>query len=468
MDLRALGIERPQNRRPKRGVRDRRFAHLCGLAILAGLVWVFSAPLLRLVDRLRLPTVRVMRVVESHPASAGMVRGTAANGHIVATRRAALSADNPGRIVEMNVTEGLRVRQGEIVARLYSDEYAAALRHAEAELESASVSVERLEVGILSAEAELDRNTKVAEEILEQVREAEANQKLAQQEFDRVTDLVKRGISSHADSDLARSALDARSAQLRAATARLRGAEASISLSKARMRAAQVDLEVAQADVRVHRAARDLAAATLAKTEVRAPFDGIVVLKDAEVGEVVSPNSQGGSNARGSVCTMVDFASLEVQAEVPETSLSGVELDAPATIYLDGYPEQAFSGRVDRIWPTANRQKATIEVRIIFDQLDKRMRPEMGVRVVFSSQGAREALACEPAILVPQEAVVETQEASGVFVLERDVARFQQVELGGFRTGRVPVRSGLNVGQMVVIDPPLSLRSGDRVLIREQ
>ncbi len=178
------------------------------LSILAGLGWLFHAPVLQLVDRLRLPLVQIWRVVESHPAAAGAVRGVAANGHIVAARRAALSADTAGLIVEINVTEGSVVKKGDVVARLYSDEYAADLRRREADLESATVSVKRLEVGILSAEAELDQSAKTVEAGEEAVAEAEANHVFAQDEFNRVADLVERGISSRSAFDAAKNMLD--------------------------------------------------------------------------------------------------------------------------------------------------------------------------------------------------------------------------------------------------------------------
>jgi len=239
-----------------------------------------------------------------------------------------------------------------------------------------------------------------------------------------------------------------------------------VALADSRVAVARVDADAARADIAVDEAARELAAATLAKTEVRAPFDGIVVLKDAEVGEVVSPNSQGGSNARGSVCTMVDLNSLEAQAEVQETSMSAVEIGAPATVYLDAYPDRPYRGVVDRIWPTANRQKATIEVRIAFEEPDSRLRPEMGVRVVFGTAPSAETADREPAILVPEGAVVELSGDYGVFLLERDVVRFAPVKLGERRSGRVNVRSGLQAGQRIVLDPPLTLNPGDRVRVQ--
>jgi multidrug efflux pump subunit AcrA (membrane-fusion protein) len=452
------------------------------VAVLGLAAWVFRAPLQSALDAVQLPQVRVMQVVESHPASAGAVRGTAANGHLVAARRAALSADTPGRIVELNVTEGSRVRRGDVVARLYSDEYAASLRLAEAELATALVRQQRAAAAVAEARAELEQLERSRDAADQEVAEAEAQAALAAAELARAEALRARDAAAQAALDAARAAGDAAAAQRRAASARAGAAAAAVALAEVRVEAARIDEQAAAAAVEERRAARDLAAATLAKTAVRAPFDGVVVLKDAEVGEVVSPNSQSGSNARGSVCTMVDLDSLEAQAEVPETALAAVVVGGAATIYLDAYPDRAYSGRVDRIWPTANRQKATVEVRVRLLEPDERLRPEMGLRLVFHPPGepspaeraapppAAEAAAAAagragaaPAILVPQEAVVRIDGRDGVFVLERDVVRFTALELGERRSGRVSVRSGLEPGQRIVVDPPLTLRSGDRV-----
>jgi multidrug efflux pump subunit AcrA (membrane-fusion protein) len=188
------------------------------------------------------------------------------------------------------------------------------------------------------------------------------------------------------------------------------------------------------------------------------------------VGEVVSPNSQAGSSARGSVATMVDLDSLEAQAEVPETSLPNVTIGAPAQIFLDAYPGSPYAGRVDRIWPTADRQKATVEVRIAFEALDSRLRPEMGVRVVFldpdTGAGGAEAppdAVAASAVLVPEDALVPADGQHGVFVLERDTVRFAPLELGARRGGRVIVHAGLAGNEEVVRNPPATLASGDRV-----
>jgi HlyD family secretion protein len=282
-------------------------------------------------------------------------------------------------------------------------------------------------------------------------------------------ELMQQGIRSSQDVQRARSELDATAARVTAGEAALRSAAAATATAALKMK-------VAEGDVAVSRTGRDAAAAAvrqataaLDKMDVRAPFDGIVVLKDAEVGEVVSPNSQGGSNARGSVCTMVDFDSLEVQANVAETALPSVVVGAKVDCYLDLMPSRRYPGVVDRIWPTADRQRATVEVRIKLLERDDLLRPELGARIVFRGEAGADApeIAGKPAILVPAEALVLIRGQEGVFVLERDVVRFQALTLGERRSGRAVVKSGLKVGDRIVANPPVSLQDGDRVRIED-
>lgn len=233
------------------------------------------------------------------------------------------------------------------------------------------------------------------------------------------------------------------------------------------MSVAEARLAEAAATTKGRVAARDEAQAILEKTEVKAPFDGVVVLKDAEVGEVVSPNAQGG-NSRGAVVTMVDFTSLEAQVELPERSLAQVAKGARARVFLDAYPEKGYEGAVDRIWPTANRQKGTVELRVKLENPDDRLRPEMGVRVVFLDPSvAAETAPQESVVLVPESAVARAAGQTGVFELDRDVARFRAVELGGRRGQRVVVREGLEGGERLVDQPPQSLEDGARVRVEE-
>ena len=166
---------------------------------------------------------------------------------------------------------------------------------------------------------------------------------------------------------------------------------------------------------------------------------------------------------------MVDFNSLEVQADVPETSLSAVRIGAPAKIFLDAYPEDAYEGVVERIWPTADRSKATVEVRVGFAQLDERLRPEMGVRVVFveESEETSEEKEQEDVVLlqIPANCVIRIDGKDQVFVLERDVLEKRAVIVRPGRSGRVSVDKGLRVGETVVVEPAADLKDGQRVLV---
>jgi HlyD family secretion protein len=435
------------------------------LVVLATVVALFFRPISRFVDRFRLPAVSVAEVVESHPAAIGAVQGAAANGYIIAKRRAALSADTPGRIVELNVTEGSVLTKGDVVARLYFKEYEASLERANADRLAAAAEVVRALAAQGGATADRQRRQRNEQVADAQVKEALAQAKLAQTRLDRAKKLVEQDIGSQDSLDAAKAERDSMSARVMSARARLQAAQADVEDSKHQIAVASASLEVARARVSVAKSMEKQAAATLEKTFVRAPFDGIVVLKDAEVGEVVSPNSQGGSNARGSVCTMVDFDSLEVQADVPETNISSVIVGGAARIYLDAYPERTYLGKVSRIWPTGNRQKASIEVRVVFEQRDRDLRPDMGVRVVFLTEAASEIVPDgAKKILVPEDAVIRVDGKTGVFVLERDVVRFTAIDSGEKRAGQIHVLRGLTPGERIVLSPPPDLETGDRVI----
>ena len=472
MDLQPLKIERTEPARRARSGVSPWVGRAVLLLAVAGLVWLFRDPLTGFLDRIRLPEVKTLRVTKTNPAAAASAVGASANGYIVAKTRAALSADTPGRIVELNVQEGSVVKKGDIVARLYSDEYAANLRRAEADLALANASLNRSGAERKVSAEDLTRLKSVQKSAAADLEAQRANLAYAELDFQRAEKLLQDNVGTVQQRDQSKSQRDAAKAQVDSAQARLETAAQAVTQAEAQLAVLVIGETEAAARVQGMTAARDQAKATLEKTEVRAPFDGIVVLKDAEVGEVVSPNVQGGSNARGSVVTMVDFASLEVQAEVPETNLGAVVVGRPARIYLDAYPEKPYPGRVDRIWPTANRTKATVEVRIAFLERDDRLRPEMGVRVVFEGENGGESAGAQPVdarpvLFVPLGAVVKLGAERGVFVLERDRARFQKVKLGAERDGKAVVEEGISDGDRIVLDPPPSLESGDRVRFRE-
>jgi RND family efflux transporter MFP subunit len=466
MSLQGLQIDR--HRKPRR--RRRWPARLAWIVVAALLLLLLRQPLFRLYERFTLSEVRTVRVDAADPAAAGAIRGKAANGYVVAARRAALSADFAGRISEMLVREGSVVKRGDIVAKLDSEEQQAAARRAEADLAVAEDGVARAEADRTTLDAELDRMRRLQDSATAALASARTRLEQTARDLARAEELAAKGVSPQSEQDDALSAHRVAEADVRAADANLSAATAAIATGLARTATADVDIRIAKSRVAVAKAALEQAEAAREKTNVRAPFDGIVVLKDAEVGEVVSPFSQGGSNARGSVVTMVDFASLEVQANVPETSLDAVIAGAPAQIFVDAWPDRPYRGRVDRIWPTADRQKGTIEVRVVFLEPDDRLRPDLGARVVFLPEGTEPETPREPGIariLVPEDTIVVRDGGSAAFILEGDVVRLRPVRTGARRGGRVEIESGLAEGDRIVLGPPAGLADGDRVRIRE-
>lgn len=467
-DLSKLRIDRP--RRDYARATGRPWGWIAfAVALLLALGWTQRGAVADLLEGDTRPEVRLGVVRREGPA-ANEVAGMAANGYVVAARRAALSADTPGRIVQMNVTEGQRVQKGEVVARLYADEYAAALAQAQALVAAARAEITRVAKAAAAADSEVAR----ARAGIATARSAlEAHQPvrtLARQELTRVEAMAARQAAVTRDLDRARSERDGAEARSNQLATQVAEAEAALAQAQARAALARAEAEVAQAGLDQAQAAAAQAAATLDKTMVRAPFDGVVVLKDAEVGEVVSPNVVGGgASSRGAIATLVDPASLEVQVEVPETSLKAVRMGGAVRVFLDADPARPYAATVSRIWPTANRQKATVEVRARFAEPDEALRPDMGVRAVFLPEGAEApATDAPPAPLtVPEGAVVTRDGARGVFLYEEGVARFRSVDAGAAAGGRTPIQDDIETGTRVLLAPPRDLRDGDAVRAKE-
>jgi RND family efflux transporter MFP subunit len=476
VDLQSFQINRaPVAKSPRR---QRSNPWLMRLSLLAGIsfaLWLFGPAISGFADRMRLPLVKTMIVSAPPPAAAAAASGTAANGYVVAARRAALSSDVPGRIVELLVKEGSVVKQGDVVARLYSDEFAAALARSIADLRVAEASVGRAKAGFDAAKSDERQSLDGVESSREQLVEATAQSQFANAELTRSKDLSQLGIGSPRETERSQSEASAAQARMRSLEAALRRTNSAAISAQLRVQVAESEIAVAFAQQQAAQATVQQAQATLDKTNVKAPFDGIVVLKDAEVGEVVSPNVQGGNNARGAVCTMVDFNSLEVQANVPETALSMVVEGGPCAVFLDADPDRMLKGKVDRIWPTADRQKATVEVRVQLLDRSSAIRPEMGVRVVFQKAAAVTLDAPQNAapdaattqakavLVIPESALVEIGGKTGAFVIERDAVWFQVLSIGERKASRAAVLSGLRVGQRIVLEPPTTLRDSDRV-----
>lgn len=224
----------------------------------------------------------------------------------------------------------------------------------------------------------------------------------------------------------------------------------------------QTRLQVASAQLNAARAQAGVAEANLENTNVRAPFTGTVLRKDAEVGEIVAPSSAGGGLTRTAIVTMADLTTLEVEVDVNEAYIAQVTNGQPARITLDAYPDTSFSGRVRQVVPTADRQKATVLVKVSILDRDPRILPEMGAKVVFEA-GASAMRAAPRRVFVPQAAIAQVEGRSAVWVVEDGAVRLQGVEVGPTRGDRVEVRQGLQGGESLVLSPPAGMKNGVKV-----
>jgi RND family efflux transporter MFP subunit len=206
-----------------------------------------------------------------------------------------------------------------------------------------------------------------------------------------------------------------------------------------------------------------MAEVNLENTHVRAPFDGTVLRKDAEVGEIVAPSSAGGGLSRTAIVTMADLATLEVEVDVNEAYIAQIRNGQSASITLDAYPDTSFAGRVRQVVPTADRQKATVLVKVSILDRDPRILPEMGAKVVFSREEAGAVAAAPRRVLVPRAAVVQNGETAKVWVVENGLLRGVTVEPGPERGEQVEIRRGLQGGESLVLDPPGGLSDGQKV-----
>lgn len=336
-----------------------------------------------------------------------------ASGYVVARRQATVSSKVTGRVAEMLVEEGMGVKQGELLARLDDVNARRELELAEAHLAAARSRV--AEVQVLLNEADLA--------------------------LARARELRAAGAESQANLDAALAARDALAA---------------------RLAAARDEVAVAERQVAVSRQA-------LEDTRIRAPFDGVAISKDAQPGEMVSPISAGGGFTRTGITTIVDMSSLEIEVDVNEAYIQRVRPDQRVMAMLDAYPEWRIPAHVITTVPAADRQKATVKVRIGFDELgDPRILPDMGVKVAFQADEAEAEPASPSTLLIPERALRREGETALVFVVREGVVERRALALGGSSGGQVEVRSGLRATDRVVLDPPPDLADGDPVRVTER
>jgi HlyD family secretion protein len=339
-----------------------------------------------------------------------------ASGYVTARRRATVSSKITGKVIEVNVEEGMAVKEGQVLARLDDATARAALALAEAQAEAARHGVQ----------------------------ENEAHLAQARVTHGRMAQLLKDGIVTQADVDQAKLDVDA---------------------TAARISSLREQIKVAEQQVAVQKTALD-------DTIIRAPFSGMAVTKDAQPGEMVSPVSAGGGFTRTGICTIVDMRSLEIDVDVNESYIGRVRPGQKVSAILDAYPEWQIPAHVITTIPTADRQKATVQVRIAFEKLDPRVIPDMGIKVTFLREADEPHAAgqaeprAQPMTLVPKGAVLTENNTSYVFVITGDAVERRAVRTGGADGDRLEVLGGLRPGERVVITPPKELKDRAKVVVK--
>jgi HlyD family secretion protein len=354
-----------------------------------------------------------------------------ASGYVVARRKAVVSAKIQGRLAELRVEEGSRVSHNQILARLESDDYEAQVTRSRAQVQQAEAQIAAAKAAIRRAEADL----------AEARRQVGVNERLSREEI------------------LPQDTLDA-------SRSRVAVLEAAIGQAQADEQRAGAALVQSQADLRYTEA-------LLQNTVIRAPFDGIVVKKMAEVGESVAPIPPGVnlSTSSGAIVALADLETLEVEVDVAEANVAKLTAGQAAEVVVEAFPEKRYKAELRQVIPTADRTKATVMVKVTILDKDPNLKPEMSAKATFleAAQASADASApARPLVLVPQDAIVTRDGKPHVFEIVDRTAKLVAIETGPTRQDRVIVMSGLAGGETLVSRPPDGLKDGDRVSAKNQ
>jgi len=344
--------------------------------------------------------------VREQSAAAGPRTLLNASGYVTARRAATVSSKVTGKVMEVNVEEGMKVEANQVLAKLDSSNVEASFLLAEAQLEAARRSVE----------------------------ETKPNLEFAQRELKRFNELAATKVVSDSD---------------------LRKAEAEARALSARLSRQTSEISIAEREVALWKQQFD-------DTIIRAPFSGVVTSKNAQPGEMISPMSVGGFTRTG-ICTIVDMSSLEIEVDVNESFINRVSPGQPVMANLDAYSDWRIPAKVIAIIPAADRQKATVKVRVGFDQLDPRILPDMGVKVAFQSTENGQSKSARASIAIPKSAVQRADDRDVVWVVRDGRVERRAVTIEQTNGEECTISAGLNNGERVIIKAPADIAEGTRV-----
>ncbi|HTG35685.1 MAG TPA: efflux RND transporter periplasmic adaptor subunit [Thermoanaerobaculia bacterium] len=385
--------------------RGRLWIALAVIAVLALAAWGWLA-------RPRAVEVRAAAAEARAGGSAAAGAVLNASGYVTARRQATVSSKITGKVVDVLVEEGMEIREGQVLAHLDDATLRKQVALAESQLASQRRSLAETQVRL--------RQAKLSQERMRRLRE--------------------QGISTQAD---------------------LETADADVDALAARLDLARQDTLVSERQLALRRQDLD-------DTVIRAPFAGVAVSKDAQPGEMISPVSAGGGFTRTGICTLVDMKSLEIEVDVNESYIHRVAPGQKAVATLDAYPEWQIPARVIMPVPTADRQKATVRVRLGFEQLDPRILPDMGVKVAFlGEEKSAGAAAAKPVVVIPRAALRKDGDRDVVFVIQPgDHVERRAISVAAGTGDEAVVTSGLAAGERVVIEGPADLKDGASITIK--
>jgi len=382
---------------PIRSSRRRKWLWLGGIAV-AGLAGAgWYASRPHAID------VTTTAIVTSYPSQQFVVLN--ATGYVVAQRKAAIASKATGRLEWLGVAEGSTVKEGEVIARLDNRDVVAQAQSAEAAVRAARAALEGAKAEERDATTQLKRNE----------------------------ELVAKGFVSQASLDAVKMRADR-------AIAGVANAQASIAVAQANARNAQVAVDY---------------------TQIRAPFDGVIVSKAANVGDMVTPFSSA-TDSKGAVVSMVDMSTLEVEADVSESSLAKIKVGQPCEITLDALPDVRFRGRVSRMVPTVDRAKATVVTKVRFDAIDPRILPDMSAKVSFLAQEVT-AEQQKPLLAVNPDALATREGATVLFVVRDGKLAQVPVVRGAALGDLVAITGAVQTGEKAVLKPSAELKPGTPV-----
>jgi RND family efflux transporter MFP subunit len=358
------------------------------------------------------PTVEV--VTAQKPEAGGRSAILNASGYVTPRRRATIAAKITGRVTGVFFDEGTHVHAGQLLATLDDSDVKKALDSAKADRDSSQAAIADFQVQL----------------------------KFSQIELRRAEQLQQAGVQTQEQLDTASTNVDSLKAKINLAKQQVQGSEM-------RIREAQQAVD---------------------NCVINAPYDGIVVSKDAQVGEMVSPNSAGGGFTRTGIATIVDMNSNEIEVDVNESYIARVKDKQKVTAILDAYPNWEIPSHVRTVIPTADRQKATVKVRISFDKLDPRILPDMGIKVTFlSDEPVKKSDAAAPVVaaLLPNDAVHDENGKKIVFMVKNGKLERRAVAIGSSKGDQTEIMSGLVAGDIVVLRGPANLQDGLAVQIKK-